>query len=135
MDEDILEVAKIKNLKVGTSIVEIKTLGGATIKFVNVLCKVEKDGEKFEEPDTSALMFEFLDMDFLNNEVKYPCECYGEEVRGFDNKKSQPKISQDLGSMIMHLNDGHKWTRERIADWLDELHDSGVVNIIVEEKK
>ena len=30
---------------------------------------------------------------------------------------------------IIHLNDGHRWTREQIADWLDELHDSGEVNI------
>lgn len=23
--------------------------------------------------------------------------------------------------MIQHLNDDHRWTRERIADWLDQL--------------
>lgn len=33
-----------------------------------------------------------------------------------------------LWRMIQHLNDGHQWTRERIADWIDELHDSGVIN-------
>lgn len=26
-----------------------------------------------------------------------------------------------LWQVIMHLNDGHNWTRERIADWLDTL--------------
>lgn len=26
-----------------------------------------------------------------------------------------------LWNMIQHLNDDHKWTRERIADWLDSL--------------
>lgn len=34
-----------------------------------------------------------------------------------------------LRGMIMHLNDSHKWTREKIADWLDELHDAGKINI------
>lgn len=27
-----------------------------------------------------------------------------------------------LGSVIIHLNDHHHWTRERIADWLDTLN-------------
>lgn len=27
----------------------------------------------------------------------------------------------NVGSVIMHLNDTHWWSRERIADWLDEL--------------
>lgn len=32
-------------------------------------------------------------------------------------------------SIIQHLNDGAGWSREKIADWLDELHDSGQVNL------
>lgn len=28
-----------------------------------------------------------------------------------------------LKNMIIHLNDQHKWTREKIADWLDEISD------------
>lgn len=31
-----------------------------------------------------------------------------------------------LKSIIMHLNDGHKWSREQIADWLDKLYEEGV---------
>lgn len=34
----------------------------------------------------------------------------------------------DLMSMVIHLNDQHKWTREKIADWIDELHDSGIID-------
>lgn len=35
-----------------------------------------------------------------------------------------------LWNVIQHLNDKHtEWTREKIADWLDELHDSGKINI------
>lgn len=26
-----------------------------------------------------------------------------------------------VGRMIVHLNDGHRWSRERIADWIDSL--------------
>lgn len=34
-----------------------------------------------------------------------------------------------LHSVIAHLNDDHKWDRNRIADWLDELADAGRINI------
>jgi hypothetical protein len=37
----------------------------------------------------------------------YTCEEEGEELCLWD--------------MIQHLNDGHKWTRERIADWVEGL--------------
>jgi hypothetical protein len=33
-----------------------------------------------------------------------------------------------LRNVIMHINDSHGWTRERIADWIDELHDAGKIN-------
>lgn len=36
---------------------------------------------------------------------------------------------ESLWSLVQHLNDTHKWTRERIADWLDGLHDEGLVNL------
>ena len=37
--------------------------------------------------------------------------------------------SRDTRTMIIHLNDHHKWPREKIADWLDELHDAGIIDI------
>lgn len=37
----------------------------------------------------------------------------------------------DLKSVIIHLNDKHKWTREAIADWLDQLHAAGVIDTTV----
>lgn len=56
--------------------------------------------------------------------VKSPCDC----KRKYDHFT--------LWSLIQHLNDEHKeWTREKIADWLDELHDSGKVNIEFEPWK
>ena len=41
-------------------------------------------------------------------------------------------VAQSVYTMIMHLNDDHKIAREEIADWLDELHDSGVVDLTIE---
>lgn len=30
------------------------------------------------------------------------------------------KVSDELGDLVVHLNDEHKWTRNRIADWIDD---------------
>lgn len=38
-------------------------------------------------------------------------------------------VSEALRDAIMHLNDLHQWTRESIADWLDELADAGKIDI------
>jgi hypothetical protein len=38
-------------------------------------------------------------------------------------------VNLTLWAGVQHLNDTHQWSREKIADWLDELHDSGVVNL------
>ncbi len=47
--------------------------------------------------------------------VHYPC--------GHHSLKSS------LKNIIMHLNDHDRWSREKIADWLDELHDAGEIDI------
>jgi hypothetical protein len=47
----------------------------------------------------------------------------------FDSITKETYYSARLYGMIQHLNDHHKWTREKIADWLDELHDAGTINI------
>ena len=39
-----------------------------------------------------------------------------------------------LAPMIMHLNDHHKLSREEIADWLDKLHDEGVIDMEFKER-
>jgi len=33
----------------------------------------------------------------------------------------RPDLQWSLLEMIVHLNDAERWTRERIADWLDSL--------------
>lgn len=42
--------------------------------------------------------------------ASYPCVC-------------EPKFKNPVSQIIIHLNDYHKWPRERIADWLDEIDD------------
>jgi hypothetical protein len=36
---------------------------------------------------------------------------------------------ESLSWIVMDLNDGHKWSREKIADWLDKLHDDGTLDL------
>lgn len=62
----------------------------------------------------------------VNTLVDFPCTCAA--ITG----------QKPLMDIIIHLNDAHngpsildedKWSRERIAKWCDELHDSGIVNL------
>lgn len=34
----------------------------------------------------------------------------------------------ELIEVVMHLNDDHKESRDSIADWIDSLHDDGIIN-------
>jgi hypothetical protein len=52
----------------------------------------------------------------LSQTVDLPCDCPGQV---------------QLENGIIHLNDSHRWTREAIADWLDELHIKGVVDTTI----
>jgi hypothetical protein len=44
-------------------------------------------------------------------------------IPGFDQLVGCPECPwrQELGNVVIHLNDSHEWTRARIADWLDTL--------------
>lgn len=33
-------------------------------------------------------------------------------------------VCNPTGAMIIHLNDDHRWTRERIADWVQTIEDA-----------
>lgn len=57
----------------------------------------------------------------MDTKIKYPCKCASGKAVA---------IKVELYYVIQHLNDSHiEWTREKIADWLDELQDSGQVNL------
>ena len=51
----------------------------------------------------------------VENKVRYPCIHYS--------------VANTIWGIIQHLNDVDKWSREKIADWLDDLHDKGEINI------
>lgn len=36
-----------------------------------------------------------------------------------DDCESEIEPTYDLSDLVVHLNDQHEWTRERIADWLE----------------
>lgn len=56
----------------------------------------------------------FEQLPAMDKLVKMPCACgVGKST---------------LYSVIQHLNDVDKWSRERIADWIDRLHDAGIIN-------
>lgn len=60
----------------------------------------------------------------MDTVVDLPCSC--EYL--CDHRTGKPTPST-AWRVVQHLNDRHKWSREKIADWLDELHDSGKINI------
>lgn len=37
-------------------------------------------------------------------------------------KRERPRLS--IGVMVVHLNDDHRWSLNRIADWVDTIGDS-----------
>lgn len=62
-----------------------------------------------KESGSTYLEEKSLDLPGADVEVKYPCGCSGS--------------NNSIRSIIMHLNDKDKWTREQIADWLTEIDD------------
>ena len=63
----------------------------------------------------------------LNKQLLSPCNDLCKETNGVDYIRPLTKI-------IIHLNDRHRWSREKIADWLDEIHDKGLVDLTMKEK-
>ena len=60
--------------------------------------------------------------------VVYPCVCNEGRISGGKDTIA-PRVGTLWGA-IQHLNDRHtEWTREKIADWMDALHDSGEIDI------
>jgi hypothetical protein len=78
----------------------------------------------------------------VGSRFEFPCGCRtNRKVTSVDGAGLLQMEYEDAGvrvsslyNIIMHLNDltdsvHAEWTREKIADWLDELHDAGKVNI------
>ncbi len=67
------------------------------------------------------------------NEVVKPCTCYDNYMVAKEHGMAIGPAAERTGllwNVIQHLNDSHsEWTREKIADWMDELHDAGEIDI------
>lgn len=76
-------------------------------------------GVEIVDADTLADVYGFIDeFEAFETEVETPCGCFSSTAT--------------LDVVVMHLNDNCKWTRERIANWMDGLHEAGVVDLSVE---
>lgn len=53
--------------------------------------------------------------------AKYPCKCPSVTYHGKHGNKNHCGHTADLWHMVQHLNDVHRWKRERIADWMESL--------------
>lgn len=66
--------------------------------------------------------------------AKYKIADFAAELPGVMKVVEGPKGSSIEGERhslyrsIICLNDIDKWSREKIADWIDELHDKGIIN-------
>jgi hypothetical protein len=67
---------------------------------------------------------EFLRHPGLRQKVSCPTKVE-EDINCPYYHPSQPS-TDDLQTMIIHLNDNHRWTREAIAEWIDTLEDQPV---------
>lgn len=83
-----------------------------------------KDPLTLKTTESSMLQGAAYKLPGVRTTVEMPCICN----ETWKAKTGRSHRSQIYG-IIQHLNDECKWSRERIADWLDELHDSGVVDI------
>lgn len=61
----------------------------------------------------------------VQTHVDYPCNC----MNGLVKATGKPVAKKPLSSVIIHLNDICKWSRDQIADWIDELADRGEINV------
>ena len=113
-----------------------------TLSQPEVLSQPVSDSHKAQGNPISKLLKEkrslsraSYELPGINATVELPCDCTRKKSVATEDENwvaivdtGEPRQSV-LRNAIMHLNDEHKWTRERIADWLDELHDQGKINI------
>ena len=81
-----------------------------------------------DKPKTKGLSQMADGLPGMTVELNLPCDCPIPE-----------DIKYPLKQIIMHINDEHApgeekktWTSDELCDWLDMLHDTGVVNLEVE---
>ena len=91
--------------------------------MINGVLELRKyiSGQKDLEDDRK----EFLKHEGFKEKVDCP-QCVTSEADVWRN--------QSIQQVIIHLNDSHEWTREKIADWLDTLDDQPKFTLKPEEE-
>ena len=91
---------------------------GKFTQSIEYAYKVYKENPAAGPADSYILSQKSHELPGASIKVKYPCadDC---SLGQFYNDEGGGAIR----SIIMHLNDCHKWTREAIADWLDAIDD------------
>lgn len=97
----------------------MQEFGTSAGNMSNVIAQVSKALKTDEESEFEDQMLEVY-MNLPGADVLLPCPHCGE--------------GSELTEVIIELNDTHKWSREAIADWVDNLHDSGFVDLSFKEK-
>ena len=58
------------------------------------------------------------------------------KLPGFDRNITHPVTGVEmlLGPTVIGLNDKYEWSRDKIADWLDSLHESGTLDLSFKDR-
>ena len=59
-----------------------------------------------------------------------------EKLPNFDALVTHPVLNQpySLGYVVIALNDKYGWSRDQIADWVDSLHDGGILDLSFKDR-
>lgn len=94
------------------------------IQNTNTILDVNNFQKPFEDVHSAEkIAYASLSLPGMNAKVSCP-----ETYKSVDLTVKCSVRNRSLWSVIQHLNDTHNWTREAIADWVDELHEAGTIN-------
>ena len=85
------------------------------------------EGNSYKSNSDYAYGLKEIIPDLTEIVIQCPFTLHGSERSTKTSSRCYETVA--LWSLIQHMNDNHKATREQIADYLDELHDSGIVNL------
>lgn len=106
---------------------DIKSMAGGIITYSSSSAAKIISKPLVAESEASKLSIKLPGM---NQKVLPPCGCWRDGLQyEFGKPIMKPGKKVLLWQLVQHLNDKHRWSREKIADWLDDLHDAGKINI------
>lgn len=109
----------------------------------------EKQYEAYKIKELLSGVFSDDELDYIDDQVRSVMHQYitpkhsknsaselAGDLPGINNRVKNPEegTEDSLYSVIINLNDTHKWTRERIADWIESLDEVPVFETLVEDE-